>query len=216
MLTPGGSGATGGGSSSNTVPTSSSSSSLLNPLLAAQDSNPVYIALVSNQPLGGLHLLSKVISTAFEHAHEYMDKQQIFSSRMGGSGVPGVGLSSGGSTLPMMSFLGFYLLPEINKLVAIYMEEFIREITTQVRQESWQMIRASKMTVRDLTIREVTYDDSAVSSSYLWMVHAMNHLLDEIAVILDGDSNSSVRYYQRTDLCEVRRALISAVMFYLY
>jgi hypothetical protein len=91
----------------------------------ANSSSSVAAAIAQDQPLGGLFLLSKIINAAFQHAYEYQEKQQSFKSQS----TPQSALNK---ALPMTSFLGFYMTPEINKMVAMYLEEFIREVSSQV------------------------------------------------------------------------------------
>ncbi len=102
-------------------------------IVQSNGSNPsssVAGIIAQDQPLGGLFLLSKIINAAFQHAHEYQDKQQIFCGDSGDN--RSLSQSALNKALPMVSFLGFYIVPEINKMVAMYLEEFIREASSQV------------------------------------------------------------------------------------
>jgi hypothetical protein len=97
----------------------------------------VVASIAQDDPLGGLFLVSRILNFAFQYAKEYQEKQQIFLAGSNSSNsYSTTTLSSPSSmnkSLPMVWFLGYFVMSDVNKMVSNYVEEFIREATAQVR-----------------------------------------------------------------------------------
>eukprot|EP01038_Epipyxis_sp_PR26KG_P012943 gene12943-17352_t len=102
--------------------------------------------------------------------------------------------------------LGYVLLPEIQKFVRVYADEFIKEIENQVRQDSWALVYPQHVDVRSPAEADAQYNltdnkSQVISSnstsvmtslSYDWMVLVFIHFCDELWVLIkaqDGDKH---------------------------
>lgn len=164
----------------------------------------------SNSPIGGMTLIVQaiveILSDAFDYEEGLKDLMKLagFSGRNsnvnGRKSIAGAGSNNASSALtkpfPMVATCAFYLLPELRRMFQEYTEEIIQEVASQVQQDSWSSITTSCLEIVPSILDEVgngggTGKDSTtaavtdVSSSYLWMITALNHVFSEIIIMLN-------------------------------
>jgi hypothetical protein len=76
------------------------------------------------KPFGGLVLLAKGISIIYSYATQYNSSQN--TSMAGNDEKRTI------STIPIMALLNYYLMPAIRSMFMTYMDELLKEITSQV------------------------------------------------------------------------------------
>lgn len=185
--------------------------------------------------MGGLTLLSQMISISLNLSEEY--RQVQFTEGMKRNNLDpsnpqsnNTGISYLQSTqlffIPMSSLISFYFVPEIKKAASYYIDQFISEITSQVQQESWSsvsiasnlipghpsplMVKLSfNLTDYNIGIESV-HDATIVSSSYIWMIQCLNHIIYECYSILNGTSSQNNTLYA-SHFHEVESCLLSSI-----
>jgi hypothetical protein len=164
----------------------------------------------SNAPIGGMTLIVQaiveILSDAFDYEEGLKDLMKLagFSERNsnvnGRKSIAGAGSNNAASALtkpfPMVATCAFYLLPELRRMFQEYTEEIIQEVASQVQQDSWSSITTSCLEIVPSILEEVgngggtgkdptTAAVTDVSSSYLWMITALNHVFSEIIIMLN-------------------------------
>jgi len=138
-----------------------------------------------------------------------------------------------------VSGLGYMLVPEIQKLISSYADDICTELTSQIKQETWQDFRQRSGLVvispNDYLSKSnsniyTSYDDAneTVSFTYDWLITLLSHFLYEIWLLLEGTpsintntstpvtkttkGSSSIKPYSRADVCGIETSTVTTVM----
>lgn len=132
------------------------------------------------------------------------------------------------------SIVEYLLLPEVSKFITSLGDEIIKEVTAQVRQDSWKGVKPYAVSLSSPNNSGYsTFDKEieliGVGSSFQLLIASMNFFLSELISFLrlddqnnensstiNGESKSS---YTRADVCEAESAsttsLLRIVLIYL-
>lgn len=206
-------------------------------------------------PTGGMFVLSQTIAEVLQCAEEYQEQLSNLrisftspsqgSSNSSGNSSGGVHIrrslssytnsttasnsNSLGRAFPMVSTCSFYLLPQLRQVFSNYADEFISDVASQVRHDVWLAVSSNNLDITYVangsSAQQQSEEVMTVSSSYLWVVTALNYLVIEVMTLLnkrssyqssnEDNSSNMITILSKLDVSELEPICVTALLRFL-